>query len=178
MQRRTWLISLSAILGLCVISCIAVFFIFVPALRDDIRDEVANEVGTEVARQIPATPGQQLQPGNYTITQEALQASMRENVEGDDVDDVVIRINLSGIEAGFSSRGREATYTGMPVAEDGRFVMRDTETNSGFLGYLLPAGDFGSAVEDAFNRYLDENDLRLDDIRLDAGEMTLITSRV
>lgn len=176
MRRRTWLIGISAILGLCIISCIAIFFIFIPSLRDDIQTEVADAVGTEVTRQIPATPGQQLPPGEYTITQEALQASLRENVEGNDIDDVVIRINTGGIEAGFSSRGREATYTGTPAAEDGRFVLRDVVTNSGFLGYLLPAGDFGEAVEDAINRYLDERDLRLDAVRLDAGEMTLVTS--
>ena len=176
MQRRTWLIGISSILGLCILSCIAIFFIFVPSLRDDIQIEVADAVGTEVSRQLPATPGQQLPPGEYTITQEALQASLRENVEGESVDDVVIRINTTGIEAGFTSRGREAIYTGTPAAENGRFVLQDVDTNSGFLGYLLPAGDFADAVETAINRYLDENALRLENIRLDTGEMVLVTS--
>lgn len=176
MQRRGWLIAVAAIFGLCVIACLATIVIGLPSFRDNVKEEIRDGVATEVARQIPATPGQSAPPGDYVITAEALQQSLRDNAEnGDEAENVVIRITVSGIEVGVTSRGQEAVYSGTPTARDGRFVIDEMSSNSRFLSFILPPGDMADAIEDAVNTYLQENNLQVQSVTLDNGQMTLTT---
>lgn len=176
-SKRIWLIIAGSILGLCVLSCAAIFFLGIPAVREGLRDEIEQSVSTEVAQQIPAPPGGEAQPGEYTITEESLQTSLRGNLdeEGDSAGDVFVDITPTGIEIGIISRGQTATYGGVPIAENGRFVVRDAESSSRFLSFLLPSDEFGEALEDAVNNYLTDNSLELSALELTDGAIVLTT---
>jgi hypothetical protein len=176
-SRRVWLIIAASILGLCVLSCAALVFLGLPAVREGLRDEIEEAVSTEVAQQIPAPPGGQAEPGEYTMTEDSLEASLRDNVDegGDSDGDVFVDITTVGIEIGVISRGQNATYTGTPVVEDGRFVVRDPESSSRFLSFLLPEDDFANALEDAVNGYLADNNLELSALELTDDAIVLTT---
>ena len=45
------------------------------------------------------------------------------------------------------------------------------------LDFIFPADDLGDAIEEAVNNYLAENDLELDALVLENGEVTLETVR-
>ena len=151
------------------------YFVGVPRIRDAAQVGVRDAIGTEVARQIPATTGQAA-PGSYTIFEDELQTSLNANVTANGVDTLDIQINPSGFSFRLSAQGnRESTYTGVPVAEDGRLVMTRMETSNGFLDFVFPAEDLGVAIEDAVNGYLAANGLALDGLALGDGELTLET---
>jgi hypothetical protein len=176
MQRRGWLIGIAAVFGFCVIACLATVVFGLPAFRGNVKDSIQEGVSTEVARQIPATPGQSAPPGDYVITAESLQQSLRENAnDSSDAENVLIRITTVGIDIGITSRGQEATYSGKPAAEDGRFVIQNFETNSRFLSFIIPADDLADAIEKAVNGYLQQNNLQVQSVELTSGAMTLTT---
>ena len=167
MQRRAWLFGGLALVLLCMLCCVLVFVAGLPRLRDGFEEGVREAVGTEVAKQIPA------QAGVYTISAASLQTSLRENANEENADDLIVEITVQGIEVGISASSQRATYSGRPAANNGRFELQDTDTNSSILGFFLSAGDFRDAVEDAINTYLHENRLRLEAIELNEGAMTL-----
>jgi hypothetical protein len=176
-SKRIWLILAGSILGLCVLSCVALFALGVPAIREGLHDEIEEAVATEVARQIPAPPEGTAEPGEYTITESSLQDSLKANLqdeEGRD-EDVFVDITTVHIEVGVVSRGQSATYTGVPVAENGELVLRDVESSSRFLSFLLPADDFAEAIEDAVNGYLADNNLSLAALTLTDDGIVLTT---
>jgi hypothetical protein len=67
------------------------------------------------------------------------------------------------------------TYSGFPVAANGRLEMTNMESSEGFLDFLFPADELGKAIEDAVNTYLAQNNLQLDAVELADGELTLVT---
>ena len=175
MLRRGGLFSSVAVLGLCVIACAVTWFVGVPAFQDAVREDVEDGVATEVARRIPRTARGAAQPGSYVITQESLRRQLMAEAEDTNAQDVVLQITPSGLELGFTTRGQDVTYSGTPVAEDGRLVIRDIQTDTDWLGFILPADDLAQAIEDGVNGYLAENRLRLDAVELGDGAMTLTT---
>lgn len=150
----------------CILCCALTFVVALPRLRDGFEESARDAVATEVARQVPGTPG------TVTITAASLQASLRESA-GDD--DIIVLITQTGVEIGVSNRGQDITYTGLPVAVDGRFEMQNMDSNSSVVDFFLAPDDFGNAIEEAFNGYLVANGLRLAALELSDGEMALMT---
>lgn len=179
MGRRGWLILSGSVLGLCVVCCVLVFVAGVPALRSGIREGIEDAVATEVAQQIPAVGGQ-AEPGEHVITEESLEASLRGEFDSEggssEDSDWLVSITPAGIEIGVTSQGQDATYTGVPRAENGEFVIADPDTSNRFFEFLLDPDDFADSVASSVNQYLAANGLRLDDVILEDGQMTLVTS--
>ena len=174
MRRGCMIFALGA-LGLCVVGGILGWLVGVPRLRDNLRDGVRDGIATEVAAQIPAGAGGEVPPGRYTFTEDELQAGLAEEA-GDQVEDVLIALSPTGIRLGFVAQGdQEFNYRGVPAAENGRFVVQNMEATNGVLDFLLPADDLATAIEDAVNGYLGENNLRLQAVELGDGELTLET---
>lgn len=167
-MRRGLLFGGLGFVLLCVLCCALTFVVALPRFRDGFEEGVRDAVGTETARQIPSAPG------TYTITEESLQTSLRESAD-DDSDDLVVEITPSGMRLGISNSGQDATYTGLPIAVDGRFEMHDMDSNSQLLGFFLSPDDLGNAIEEAVNEYLVANGLRLESVELEDGSMTLTT---
>lgn len=175
-MRRGCLIAGGVLLLLCLGVAALGWFVGLPAVRDGFRDTIEESVAEEVAQRIPATPGVGVAPGTYTITQRELEASLRQNLQTDDPDDLVVRLRPSGIELGFTTRGQEVTYTGRLAAEEGRLALNDMETNNEGLAFVLPPDDLGRAIADAVNRYLAANDLRLDAVETTEGAVVMTTA--
>lgn len=176
-NTRIWLIIAAAIVGLCVLSCAALVFLGIPAVREGLRNEIEHAVSTEVAQQIPAPAGGVAAPGEYTITENSLQASLRSNLDadGESAGDVFVDITVDRLEIGVISQGQTATYSGLPTIVDGRFVVRDSESSSRFLSFVLPADEFAEALEDAVNGYLEANNLELSELQMTDGAIVMIT---
>jgi hypothetical protein len=150
----------------CILCCALTFVVGLPRLRDGFEESVRDAVATEVAAQLPGTPG------TTTITAESLQASLRQSA---DDDDIIVVITPSGLELGVSNRGQEVTYTGLPIAVNGRFEMQNMDSNSSVLDFFLSPDDMGNAIEEAVNGYLAANGLRLESVELIDGAMILTT---
>jgi len=175
-MRRGCLFGMLGLLGLCVVGCGLLYFLALPEVRDEAQESLRDAIGSEVAVLIPATPDAGAAPGRYVLTQQELQRSLQANLGGDGVDDIAIRISPVGLELAVSTQGdQDATYTGLPTAENGRLVMQDMESDSRFLNFIVPAGDLGEAIDEAVNDYLAVNGLRLEAVELAEGELTLET---
>jgi hypothetical protein len=175
-NQRRWLIVGAVVAGILLLCCCA--FITVPlfATRQVLPRAIRHGLSTEVARQLPATPGRGVAPGDYQITEQELQERLRGSADSSNVDRIVVHLTPAGMEIGLDSRGRSFSYTGTPVAENGQLVLRDMRVDNRVLGFFLTPGDLGNAIEDAVNNYLADNGLRLDALRLGNGVMTLTTA--
>jgi hypothetical protein len=177
-MKRGCMIGVIGLLALCLVGCGLGFFVGIPRIRNDAQDGVRDALSTEIAIQIPANGGVAA-PGSYTISATDLQNSLLTNVNDSAVSDIVVRITPSGMAFGVKSDGgQETTYTGVPVATDGKLAMTQMETNSGVLDFFFPADDLGEAVEQAVNNYLGANNLELESLTLGDGEITLHTVAV
>jgi hypothetical protein len=143
------------------------------ATRRVLPRAIRHGLSTEVARQLPATPGRGVAPGDYQITEQELQERLSNSADSGNVERIVVHLTPAGIEIGLDSRGRSFSYTGVPVAENGLLVMRDMSVDNGLLGFFLTPDALGNAIEDAVNDYLADNGLRLAALQLDNGVMTL-----
>ena len=175
-NQRRWLIIVAAIAVVLVVCCCLAVTVPVFAARSVLPRAIRHGVSTEVARQLPATPGRGVAPGEYVITQQELQSSLRGGADSANADRLIVRLTPAGIEIGLDSAGRGLTYTGLPTAENGQLVMRDMQVDSRLFGFLLTPGALGNAIEDAVNGYLAHNALRLTAVQLGNGSLTLTTA--
>jgi hypothetical protein len=175
-MRKGCLIFVIAVLILCLGGCGLLYFVGLPKVRDAARDGFRDAISTQVAIQIPAPAGGTADPGTYTITEQELQAQLLVNVDSDNIDDIVISITPQGFEFGLATAGdQDTTYTGVPVVENGKLRMEDMQTSSDFFDFLFPPKDLAKAIEDGVNNYLEANDLELDSLELEEGQITLVT---
>ncbi|RIK47358.1 MAG: hypothetical protein DCC58_00160 [Chloroflexi bacterium] len=173
---RIFLIVAASFGGFLVVCCVLGIFVGLPQLRDELESEVHEAVSTEVARRIPAIPGTGAEPGEYIITQESLQASIRENADNErDAENLFVRITPAQVEVGLVSRGQDATYSGVPAAENGQLVMHDMDSNNRFFEFVLSPDRLGRTIAEAVNSYLAQNGLQLQSLELQDGQMVLIT---
>lgn len=176
-KRRRWLLfGIGGALGICVICGLLVTFVAMPRIRDGVQDNIKSAISTEVARQIPAVPGGSAAPGTYTITAASLEETLRSS--GNDrteTENAIVRINSRQIEIGLDAQGQDAMYTGVPVAVDGELRMEQMQSTSRVLEFILSPSDLGEAIADPLNAYLAANDLRLESIELQEGQLQLTT---
>jgi hypothetical protein len=173
-MRRGCMFGCLGILGLCVLTSGLLYFVGLPRFRDAVGDGVADAMSTEVARQLAPQVGAPPNPGQYTITEEDLERSMAEEAEGQNVEDVDISITPNQIEIDLTSSGdQELSYAGQVAAENGRLVVTDFEASSDVMDFFFPADELAEGIEDGVNNYLATNGLRLNDVELGEGELTL-----
>lgn len=178
-MKKGCLIGTVGLLALCLVGCGLGFFVGLPRIRENAREELRDAISTEVANQIPAGSSGVAEPGSYTFTAAELQRSLAESFQTSTIDDIVIRIDASGIAFGFkTSGGRETTYSGLPIAENGRLKMTKMDATDSILDFVIPATDLGKAIEDAVNNYLAANNLKIDTLTLTEGEITFDTVQI
>ena len=173
-MRRGCMFGCLGILGLCVLAGVLGYFVGLPRFREAVGGEVADAMCTEVARHLAPRPGAAPVPGRYTITEADLERSMVEEAEGQNVEDVDISITPNQIEITLTSSGdQELSYAGQVAAENGRLVVTDFEASNDVMDFFFPADELAEGIEDGVNRYLALNTLRLNDVELGDGELTL-----
>ena len=170
MRRRGCLIGTGGFFGLLLLCCVAGYFVGVPRFRDAVGDGIAGSVSTEVAGQIGTG---QLAPGTYTLSVTDLQQQLAAQVSGQNVEDLGISVTPEGLSLSFSANGQQVGYSGVPVAQNGRFVMTDMTVDNDALAFFLPADRLGEAVESGVNDYFAAQGLAIDSLRLGVDEITL-----
>ncbi|MCC6791532.1 MAG: hypothetical protein IT336_07610 [Thermomicrobiales bacterium] len=174
-MRRGCFIVVIGMLVLCLVACGAGYFIGLPRFQESARNEIRDAISTEVAQQIPSIDGS-AEPGSYTLNEAELQEGLAQNFDVQSVDNLQIRITPTAIEFVLDADGGEdISYTGVPVAVNGRLEMTNMESSEGFFDFFFPADELGRAIEEAVNTYLSQNGLQVDAIELADGEMTIVT---
>jgi hypothetical protein len=68
------------------------------------------------------------------------------------VDDVQLSVDPDGaVQLTIRSGGQDIGYTGRITAENGELKIEDMETDTGWLGYILPPDKLASAIETGVN---------------------------
>lgn len=174
-MRRLLSCGMLSFLGLCGIACVLVFVWALPNIRDQVQNEVGHAVSTQVARHIPTVAVGSIAPGRYEISASELQSSIAGELSGGraDVDDVIVRITSGVVELGFTARGQDVVYSGVPVVENGRLSFRNMDANVRVFEYLLPPDQLGDALADGINQFLSANDMLLNGVDLQSGAIVL-----
>ncbi len=174
-MRRGCLFGVIGVLTLCLVGCGLVYFVVIPRVRDNAQDGVRDAVSTQVAIQIPVGADNVIDPGTYELSAEELQTALRNNINIDNVEEIVVAINAEGMKLGVTSSGSETNYTGLPTAVDGQLEMSNMKASDGFLDFVFPANRLGDAIEDAVNTYLTANNLKIESLELAEGKIVLET---
>ena len=171
MRRRGCLITVGIFFLLIVICVGVVWFVAVPRVRNSVSDGVANSISTQVADQFRGTP---VSAGTYTLSVADLNRQFEQNVQG--VNNAKISVDPSQLSLSFTSNNQSFGYTGVPVAKDGKLVLQNMKVDNSTLGWFLPAGKLGQAIEQGVNAYFAGQGLQIDSLQLGNGEITFTTS--
>lgn len=156
--------------GLLLICCIVGWFFGVPRLQDNISDTLSDELSTQVAGQLGELP---TEAGTFTLDVADLQQALTENIGGQNVDDVTIAVDESGlVQLSITSSDQEIGYEGQITAVDGQLVIEDMEANNGVLGFFLPPDKLADAVEKGVNDYFSARGLQIESVTPGANELT------
>lgn len=174
------LLIIAGALGGCLLICIVVGFFSARSLRSGVSNNVADGVATVVAERL-AVNGVAA-PGTYVITQQELldRINTALNDANTNVNDLVVLIHPGNqIEIGFKSQDQNLTYTGTVAAVDGKFDVQKMELHGagslgGVINIIIPGSRVGGAIEKGVNDYLAENNLKLDSVTSEEGQMTLV----
>jgi hypothetical protein len=171
-MRRGCLFGCGGIVVLGLVACLLGYFVGLPRIQDRVADDFQEGVSTVVAQGIAnSAPGS----GTLVITETDLNAQLSDDVQNSDV---VSQITPDGISINLEfdeSQDREVGYSAVPVAEDGKLVLTQVDAQDGFMERFLPKDKLADAVEDGVNDVLAEQDLELQTIDLEDGQMILST---
>lgn len=176
MRPRGCLLSIGVLALLVLLCCAVGFFFGLPRVQDSIADGISEGLSTEVAQHIASsgvTPGE---PGTYTISMTELEQEMQAGGNTDNVDDITFTAQNGELELSFGSQGQSFDYSGVPVAQDGRFELTDVSTTGGgFLERLFPADKLADAVEGGINSYFEAQGLRIVNVTAENDELVIET---
>ena len=174
-MRRGCFIFVIGVLGLCLVACGFGYFVGLPRFQDSVSDDVHDAISTEIAQQIPSTGGT-AEPGTYSFNESEIQEGLAENVDLQNAGNLLVQFTPTELEFTFDvDGGNDVTYSGVPVAVNGRLEMANMESSEGFFDFFFPADELGNAIEDAVNTYLAQNNLQVDAVELANGELTIVT---
>lgn len=170
MRRRGCLIGAGGLFGLLLLCCVVGYFVGIPRFRDSIGEGISESVSTEVAGQIGTG---QVGPGSYTITVADLQEQLEARVDVQNVEDLGVSITPQGLTLAFSTNGQQVGYSGIPVAQNGQFVMNDMTVDNDGLAFFLPADKLGESIESGVNNYFSAQGLAIGSLQLGEDEITV-----
>ena len=176
MRPRGCLLSIGVLALLALLCCVVGWFFGLPRIQDSIADGISEGLSTQVAEQISRSGVPQGEAGTYTISMPDLQQQMRAEGNTDNVDDITFSAQGGTLELSFGSQGQSFEYSGVPVAQDGRFELTDVDTTGGgFLENIFPADKLAGAVEGGINRYFEAQGLRIVDVTAENDELVIET---
>jgi hypothetical protein len=169
MRRRGCLISFGALAALTLVCCLALWFVALPQFQDSIANEIRDGLSTEVARQVDET-------GDHTISMTELERELQGAAGVDNVDDMTFRATGGELVLSFGSQGQEFSYSGVPMARDGRMELTNVESTGGaFLDRVFPADKLADAVEGGVNGYFIARGLEITGVTAENNEMVFET---
>lgn len=175
-MKKVLLISLSSVLGLCVICVGLAYFVALPRAQDQIQKQFRESLSTVVAQQVIATP---VAAGQYVITDQELTTNLSDKVSGSsgaDVNSIEARITPAGVQIVLKSDSNESTVDIGLAAENGKLKVTNVNNSSWLLKQVMPSGKLSSAIEDGVNNSLAAQNLKLTDLKLEQGQLILTTA--
>ncbi len=173
MRPRGCLLSIGVLALLALLCCVIGWFVGVPRIQDSIADGISEGLSTEVAQQFARSGVPEGGPGTYTISMSDLEQQMR-GQGTQNVDDITFTAQNGTLQLSFGSQGQSFDYSGVPVAQDGRFELTDVSANgAGFLEQLFPADKLADAVEGGVNRYFEAQGLRVASVSADNDQLVI-----
>jgi hypothetical protein len=161
--------TLGIFAGLILICCVLGWFIGIPRFQDSIADSLTDELSTQVSTQLGELP---VEAGTVTLDVSDLQQELQNNIDSQNVDDVDISIDESGlVKLSFTSNEQDIGYEGTVGAENGKLVINDMDSNNGVLGFFLPADKLADAIEKGVNEYFEARGLQI--VSVTPGDDTL-----
>lgn len=135
---------------LLIICCIVGVFVVGPRIQDGIADGLSEALSTEVSQQIDIP---NIDTGTQTLDVAELEQQLQANIGNEqNVDDVQLSVNPDGVvQLTIRSGGQDIGYTGRIAAENGELQIEDMETDTNWLGYILPPDKLASAIENGVN---------------------------
>jgi hypothetical protein len=170
------LLSFGVLALLVLLCCVVGWFVGLPRVQDSLADSIGDALSTQVADQIAGSGVTQGQPGTYTISMTDLEREMERSGNVDNVDNIRFTAENGRLELRFGSTGQSFDYTGVPLAQDGRFELTDVSTSGGgFLERFFPADKLADAVESGINRYFDAQGLRIVGVTAENDQLVIET---
>ena len=182
MSNKKVLLIIAGALGACLLICVVIGLLGARSLRSGVSDNVADGVSTVVTERLSINGF--ATPGTYVITQQELLDRINTALSeaNTDVNDLVVLIHPGNqIEIGFKSQDQNLTYTGTVAAVDGKFDVQKMELHGagslgGVIDIIIPGSMVGGAIEKGVNTYLAENNLTLNSVTSEEGQMTLVVA--
>lgn len=169
-MKRVLLITLAAVLILCV-ACMGLgYFVAIPRIKDGVEDGVNEAVATYVAPEI-AGIGIAPEPGTYTLSED--QVNDRIKTGDASLQDLRLDITPAGLEMHFGEQGQDISYTAQVSAVDGKIDIQNADL-TGIPTWIVPTGAISNGVEQGINSYLAEHNLIVTSVTLQDGSMTLV----
>jgi hypothetical protein len=163
------------VLAVCVVIFGALGVLTVRNAQAEIGKAVREGLTAELARAIPREGDEPVAPGEYVITAEDLRRRLAPVVEGGGDQSLGVTITPAGIAFELASQGQVFIIRGRPVAVEGRLAMREMASNHPGIDLVLPPEQVGQAIAGGVNDYLVSVGLRLEEVKLGEGELTLVT---
>ncbi len=174
MRPRGCLLSIGVLALLALLCCVVGWFVGIPRIQDSIADGISEGLSTEVAQQFSRAGLPQGEGGTYTISMSDLEQQMQTQNNTGNVDDITFTAQNGTLELSFGSQGQSFDYSGVPVAQDGRFELTDVSTNGGgILERLFPADKLADAVEGGVNRYFEAQGLRITSVSAENDQLVI-----
>jgi hypothetical protein len=146
-----------------------------PYVRDSARDDLQTGVRSEVARQLSTQVGD-LPDGQVTITDADVNQRIQQNGNLGPIDDVAVAFTPVGVDVSLRAYGLNGSYHATPRVVDGSLRLEGGALD-GALGYVVPAGDLESIVNDELSAALHDAGYTVDDITLEQGQIVLDVTR-
>lgn len=180
-RTRSGLITLTVIIWVLVLGCLAVRYVLRPAVTNYVNRQVAVAINPELPADI--NPNEALQesleqvpvpfdipPGTVTVTEEeansyvaAYQSRLAE------VDSIRVRFVPGQIQADLTVRGFTGTATTTPVVQNGQLVATDTSLGQP-LGSFLSIDPLMQALLDRINGEVAAQGRTITSVQIEQGQ--------
>jgi hypothetical protein len=144
-----------------------------------VKPRVAEAISTHIGAGIETTVREQvavelanLPSGEIRISEAEINQRIAEQGNLGPVDDLTVRINPEGIEAGLHAYGLSGTYSSDVIVDNGQVQLVNSSI-SGPLQYVVSEGDIERIASDAINRALADSGYRVEAVTLEAGQLLL-----
>jgi hypothetical protein len=176
---RGCLTALAALALVLVVGLVALLalgsFVVKPYVRHAASDNLRSGVKSEVTRQLSTQVGA-LPDGQVTITDADVNQRIAQNGDLSPIDDVAVAFTPSGVDVSLRAYGLDGTYHATPRVVDGSLRLVGGALD-GALGYVVPAGDLESIVNDQLAVSLRDAGYTVNDITLEQGQIVLSVTR-
>ena len=168
----------------CVLGCLGLLIVLViagvfawsvgrPYLRDRVGDRISSGISTQVAAipQVTVTSS-----GRLTVTDAEINREIQDYSGSiDPISDPVATIDRTGIHIKFDVYGASSEFSGLPIVQAGRIVIRDPKI-TGVAGQVVDADAIAAMVEEQLAGLMRRSGLTPSSIVLSQGSLTVVTT--